>query len=251
MNGYAAYLIYCLAGIGAAGIYFALPSEARLRGVRTAGGLVALAALVGVMVWCGVRFAGQAADSVLSYLFAVIAIVSAARVITSPRPVYCVLWFVLVVVAVAAMLVMHAAEFLAAALIIIYAGAVLVTYLFVLMLAQQRGPVTYDARSREPAAAVIAGFVLMAAVSTVLAGHDWAASGDWPPVAHAEMGNTRLLGQAVLTYFVVGLELAGLLLLVAIIGAVALARRRLTADQDVTQQPGEPAEPPGRRVPPF
>jgi NADH-quinone oxidoreductase subunit J len=251
MNATAGYLIYGLAVLGAAGIYFALPAESRSRGVRRAGALVALAALIGAFVWAAVQFAGQAADSILSYVFAAIAIAAAARVITSPRAVYCVLWFVLVVISVAAMLVLQAAEFLAAALVIIYAGAVLVTYLFVLMLAQQTGTAVYDARAREPAAAVVAGFALMAAVAMVLSGHHWSVNTAWPAVPFAEAGSTRLLGQAVLTYFVVALELAGLLLLVAIIGAVALARRRLPADQDVTQHPGEPSEPAGRHVPPF
>ena len=90
---------------------------------------------------------------------------AASRVITHPKPVYCAIYFVLVVVAVAALLVLQQAEFLAVALIIIYAGAILVTYLFVIMLAHQGGSPTYDRRAREPFLAILAAFVLMAAVA--------------------------------------------------------------------------------------
>jgi NADH-quinone oxidoreductase subunit J len=98
------------------------------------------------------------------YLFSSIALLASARVITHTRPVYSAIYFLLVIVSVAAMLVLLSAEFVAVALIIIYAGAILVTYLFVIMLAQQPGLPIHDRRAREPFAAVLAGFVLTAAM---------------------------------------------------------------------------------------
>ncbi len=71
------------------------------------------------------------------YIFSVIAIASAVRMITHRRPVYAALYFVMVVLSSAALFLLLEAEFMAFAMIIVYAGAILITYLFVLMLAHQ------------------------------------------------------------------------------------------------------------------
>ena len=88
------------------------------------------------------------------------AIAAAVRMITHPRPVYAALYFVIVVLSSAALFLLLEAEFMAFALIIVYAGAILITYLFVLMLAHQApqpgaefGQPEYDRVPREPAAA--------------------------------------------------------------------------------------------------
>ena len=69
------------------------------------------------------------------WIFSAIALVGAVRVVTHPRPVYSALYFVLTVFATAGLFVLLWAEFMAAALVLIYAGAILVTYVFVIMLA--------------------------------------------------------------------------------------------------------------------
>ena len=172
------------------------------------------------------------------YLFATIALVAAARVITHPKPVYSAIYFVLVVVAVAALLVLLHAEFVAIALIIVYAGAIMVTYLFVIMLARQPGSPIYDRRAREPFLAVLAGFVLMAAVA--------GRAGDMPepagraapvtltasdePAPTLPDSNTLAVGVTVMTKYVVALEIAGMLLLVAMVGAIALSKKKVPTD---------------------
>jgi len=104
-------------------------------------------------------------------LLALVAVTGAARMITHPKPVYAALYFILVILAVAVNLLLLQAEFMAFALLIVYAGAILITYLFVLMLASQSGDreargeeaAWYDRTPRQPGMALVLSFVLLAA----------------------------------------------------------------------------------------
>ncbi len=98
-------------------------------------------------------------------IFSLITIASAVRVISHPIPVYSALYFVMTVLSSAAMILLLEAEFIAFALIIVYAGAILITYMFVLMLAQQSsdpdapsGRAEYDINPHEPVFASMVGF---------------------------------------------------------------------------------------------
>ena len=92
--------------------------------------------------------------------------------VTHPRPVFAAIWFVMVVVCSAGMFLLLGAEFMAFSLVIVYAGAILITYLFVLMLAQEataaNGEALYDRVPREPIAALVVGFVLLASIGDAL-----------------------------------------------------------------------------------
>lgn len=108
------------------------------------------------------------------YIFSAIAIVAAVRVITHTRSVYAALWFVMVVIASAGLFLTLDAQFIAFAMLIIYGGAILVTYMFVIMLASQptaddspESQPEYDRWSREPVLAVTAGFFLLALLLNV------------------------------------------------------------------------------------
>lgn len=110
------------------------------------------------------------------YIFSLIALGSSLRVITHPRPIYGALYFVLTILASSGLYLILSAEFMTFALIIVYAGAILITYLFVIMLAteaptEEQGDVTneYDRVSREPMVATFAGFILLAGLTTLLA----------------------------------------------------------------------------------
>jgi NADH-quinone oxidoreductase subunit J len=180
------------------------------------------------------------------WVFSAIAIVAAFRVVTHPRPVYSALYFVLVVMASAGLFILMWAEFMAVALIIIYAGAILITYVFVIMLAQQSrsdlkpmaGLGDYDAISREPLAASMIGFALMGVLLFVI--YDKATALAAPPVgANAATidnnysGSTQALGWYLFKNQLVNLELAGLLLTVSMVGAIVIARRRVVAGEVV------------------
>jgi NADH:ubiquinone oxidoreductase subunit 6 (subunit J) len=84
------------------------------------------------------------------------------------NPVHAALSFALVVLSTCGLFLLLAAPFLMAATIIVYAGAIVVTFLFVIMLAQQEGFTSADQRSREPFLACLAGFVLLIALLSVL-----------------------------------------------------------------------------------
>ncbi|MCI0548029.1 MAG: NADH-quinone oxidoreductase subunit J, partial [Candidatus Rokubacteria bacterium] len=132
----------------------------------SAGGLAVL--LLGLR-------AGEHLPNFFFYVFAAVALGAALRVITHPRPVYAALYFIMTVLASAGLFVLLAAEFVAFALIIVYAGAILITYLFVIMLATQAPTedrtevlAEYDASAREPVAATVVGFLLLGALTTML-----------------------------------------------------------------------------------
>lgn len=162
-------LLYTICVLGAVAIYLALrPAE---RSVKITGAVLGLAAFAWFLLE-SVRFfaPGETGVRPETYytIFSVIALASSLRMITHTRPVYCALYFVMVVLSSAGLFLLMAAEFLAFALIIVYAGAILVTYMFVLMLAQQAetGDATaqpeYDRVPREPAFAAVVGFFMLA-----------------------------------------------------------------------------------------
>ena len=242
-------ILYALFALGGLGLYFAMP---RLQH-RTAvvGAIFGLAALAGLLAFLGGQFMGPPLGSrFYFYLFAMIAVLAAARVITHAKPVYSAIYVVALVIAVAAMLVLQQAEFLAVALIIIYAGAILVTYLFVIMLAQQPGAPVYDRQAREPFTATIAGFVLTGLVAGAAAQSVPVSSTAGTPLSMPEspLGHTFAIGATLMTKYIVALEIAGVLLLISMVGAIALSRKRVPAEFARSSAPlGEI----GKHVEPF
>jgi NADH:ubiquinone oxidoreductase subunit 6 (subunit J) len=152
-----------LAGAGA--VYLLLP---RPRPYPTLwGALLAAVALVlgGVLL---IRTRTLAPEPLLFYAFSAFAVISGGLLVTQHNPARAALSFALVVLSVCGLFLLLAAPFLMAASIIIYAGAIIVTFLFVIMLAQQSGLGDADARSREPLLASVTGFVLLGALLYVL-----------------------------------------------------------------------------------
>ncbi len=89
---------------------------------------------------------GSSIEAILFPLCAVGAVLCAILMITSRNPVYSALWFALVTLSVCGLFLLQSAPFLAAATVIVYAGAIVVTFVFVIMLAQQSGATIYDQR---------------------------------------------------------------------------------------------------------
>ncbi len=274
------YILHAFLAVGAAGLYLCLPMGREAdRPIRWAARILGAAAVAGVVGFC-VRWIGEAFDGRAFFaIFAAIAVVAAARVVTHPKPLYCALYFVLVVLAVTALCLLAAAEFLGAALVIVYAGAILVTYVFVIMLSQQRESDPANLAAREPLAAVTLGFLLSAGIVQVMASSDKApeamtgltalASARSPEQAtgaslpeidpssvNGAKGNVRMIGEKMMTTYVLAVETAGVLLLVALVGAVALARKRieptaLTSEELARQTEEEDIRRRGREAPPF
>jgi NADH-quinone oxidoreductase subunit J len=180
-------LLYGACALGAVGVAIALPRKGT--NPQVLGGLLAAIALGGVFLALALAaFAGdhsglgiiegwskRGLPNFNFYLFSLIALAGALRVISHPRPVYSALYFILTILSSAGLYVLLAAEFMAFALIIVYAGAILITYLFVIMLATEtptadevEALAEYDRYSREPAVATAIGFVLVAVLTTMM-----------------------------------------------------------------------------------
>jgi NADH-quinone oxidoreductase subunit J len=166
-------LMYGACAAGAVGTALALP---RRKPAVSLIGAVVVAVGAGLMA-LALLLAGSGSGerpNLFFYVFAVIGLGGGLRMVTHPRPVYAALYFILTVIASAGLFVLLGAEFMAFALVIIYAGAILITYLFVIMLATQapqegdeeRIP-EYDAVAREPIWACAVGFVLLATLTTM------------------------------------------------------------------------------------
>lgn len=148
---------------GALAIWYLLPSPQKR---PLFGGLIAgLVAFAGVAAFLfqGLGHTIPATiEAIIFFGFSGSAILFAGLMITNPNPARSGLCFAMVVLSTCGLFLLLAAPFLMAATIIIYAGAIIVTFLFVIMLSNQAGPSSADLRSREPVLAVGVGFILLA-----------------------------------------------------------------------------------------
>ncbi|NMF88661.1 NADH-quinone oxidoreductase subunit J [Aromatoleum petrolei] len=161
------------------------------------------------------------------YILSAIMVFAALRVITSRNPVHAALFLVLSFVTAGGIWLLLAAEFLAIVLIMVYVGAVMVLFLFVVMMLD----INLD-RLREgfwsylPVGALI-GILLVVEMALVLGGRYFGLEAmPEPPAAQAGYSNTRELGRLLYTDYVYPFELASLLLLVAMVVAVSLTLRK-------------------------
>jgi len=163
---------------------------------------------------------------VLFFIAAIGAIAGAIGVVALRNPFYSVLALVGHLLSLAALFLLLRAEFIAAAQVVVYAGAVMVLYVFVVSyIGGGAQPITPGGSNLRPvaAAAVVALFVELSIA--VLGSGLQAIDGDGAPYV-AGFGSPAAIGEALLTKFLFPFEVASLLLLVAAIGAVVLARRR-------------------------
>lgn len=164
-------LLYVGCALGVLGLGLALPR----RGLspQVIGALVAGAGLGAIFIALGVANP-EHLPNYNFYIFGAIALGASLRVISHPRPVYAALYFILTILASCGLYVLLSAEFMAFALVIVYAGAILITYLFVIMLATETPTADavealsdYDRYSREPAFAAVIGLLLLAGLTTL------------------------------------------------------------------------------------
>ena len=219
----------------ACGVWWLMPRAVRLPKI------IGLVLAVGGADWlvAHLNATGPLEQRILFDAFATAAILAAILMITNRNPVYSALWFALATLAVCGLFLMQSAPFLAAATVIVYAGAIVVTFVFVIMLAQQSGATVYDQRSRQPFFATVFGVLLLGALMAMLkttSTDDLHFTDGQPPVASAnvlshpakgdQLGSMLGLGRSLFGDYLFAVELAGMLLLVATIGAIAIAPRR-------------------------
>ncbi len=163
------------------------------------------------------------------YLFATVAVGSAVMVIFSRNPVHSVLWLILTFFSAAALFVLMGAEFIAMLLIIVYVGAVMVLFLFVVMMLDVDFAELRGSMSQYTPVGLLIGIIILVEMGMVTGNWLFAGNaGDLRAKVMAgpeEVENTVALGQVLYTDYIYMFQAAGLILLVAMIGAIVLTMR--------------------------
>lgn len=166
-------------------------------------------------------------EAIVFYTLATFIIAFGVMVVTTKNPVHCVLFLVANFLCVAMIYVLLAAEFLAIIQILVYAGGIVVLYLFVVMLVNLRRPPDAQIDTRRQARlGFVLALLLLAEISAILmysAVHPSSAAAIAPQ--GSSVGNTETVGMLLYTDYLVPFEVASMLLLVAMVGAIVLARR--------------------------
>ena len=224
----------------AAALWLLLPKSSDTVASRRSGILLGALALVGFAATG--RSLGCAGEDLVVATVAGVSLVSAMATIATRSPVYSAIWFAMTLAGVSGVLLVLGAQFLGVATIVVYAGAILVMFLFVLMLAQPAGTAPYDRVSNEPMLAAAAGAVLLGLLTlsigrlaasepasccrvpsraAALSGSAGPAGG--PPAA--ETDEVARLGRDLFGRHLFSVEVAGVLLLAALVGAIAVVSR--------------------------
>ena len=244
-------LLAVAVGCAAASLWLLLPrgeSGLRERAARRFGMLLGAVALA-LFLATGRRLGGLGEEAVF-LVVALVAVIGGAATVVTRSPVYSAIWFALALAGVAGVLLVLGAQFLGVATIVVYAGAILVMFLFVLMLAQPTGMAPYDRVSNEPLLSAVAGAVLLGLL-TLFIGRLSAGPGECcavPSKAAALQGkapapvapepppepaaadplaenHVARLGGELFGRHLLAVEAAGVLLLVALIGSIAIVSR--------------------------
>ena len=164
-------------------------------------------------------------SAIFFYLFSAVVIASGVMVIGARNPVHSVLFLILAFVNAAGLFVLLGAEFLAMILIVVYVGAVAVLFLFVVMMLDVDFVELRQGFLNYLPVGGLSGIVLLAELLLVVAG--WTFAGDTMPTspAPAGMSNTAALGEILYTKYIYFFQAAGMVLLVAMVGAIVLTLR--------------------------
>jgi NADH-quinone oxidoreductase subunit J len=174
-------------------------------------------------------------ETIVFYAFGAVLLLSGLRVVTARNPVHGALFLVLAFFTAAGLWLLLRAEFLAIALVVVYVGAVMVLFLFVVMMLDINIERVREGFWRNLPLALVVGIIMVWEMVTVLAYRYW---GTAPRQLPANYSNTKELGRVLYTDYAFAFEVAAVILLVAIIAAIALTlrRRKDTRSQDVSEQ---------------
>ena len=168
-------------------------------------------------------------QSLAFYLFSIVTVASAVMVISARNPVHSVLFLILAFFNSAALFVLLGAEFLAMILVVVYVGAVAVLFLFVVMMLDINFAALREGFLHYLPLGGLIGLVLLLELAIVLGGWvispDVAARAAAPTPAVTEVSNTLALGRLIYTHYIYFFQAAGMVLLVAMIGAIVLTHR--------------------------
>jgi NADH-quinone oxidoreductase subunit J len=165
-------------------------------------------------------------NTALFYVFSAVLLFASFRVITARSAVYAALFLVLAFFSAACVWILLRAEFLAIALVLVYVGAVMVLFLFVVMMLDVGSEALREGFWKHFPVAALVGVVIALEMAAVLLPGFRLTDAPVPDAAALKLGNTKLLGIEVYTRYLYPLQVAAVLLLVAIIAAIALTLRR-------------------------
>ena len=177
--------------------------------------------------------------SVFFYAFAGLLVISALRVITARNPVHAALFLVLAFFCASSLWMLLKAEFLSLALILVYVGAVMVLFLFVVMMLDlDLEHLRRDFKKYLPVAFLMGAVIVLELSIVLIRSFIGTSSPVQPMLEESTMSNTKALGMLIFVDYVYAFEVAGVILLVAIIAAVALTlrNRKDAKAQNVAEQ---------------
>ncbi len=194
-------------------------------------GTVLVAASLGLFASQVPRLGGWINDGVF-FILAGVTLLAAVATVTFRNPVYSAIWFGLSLLGTAGLFLFQGAQFLGVATVVVYAGAILVTFLFVLMLAQPEGHASYDRLGWAPRLSALTGALLVGLLTlAIISVFQNPVVADRPaaPFAAPQMADEILadqhmahLGAQLFSKHLVAVEVAGTLLLIALVGTVAI-----------------------------
>jgi NADH-quinone oxidoreductase subunit J len=171
------------------------------------------------------------------YVFATVTVVSAVGVVTVRNPVYAALFLILAFFTSAATWILLEAEFLGVVLVLVYVGAVMVLFLFVIMMLDINIDPLREGFIRYLPLCILVAVVIAAEIILVVSSDVFTMA--IPDAMPADYSNTEALGEILYTEYVYPFELAAVILVVAIIAAISLTMRKrndLTKRQNITEQ---------------
>jgi len=163
--------------------------------------------------------------SIAFYLFATLTIASAVAVIFARNPVHSVLWLILAFFNAAGLMLLVGAEFIAMLLVIVYVGAVAVLFLFVVMMLDIDFAQLRSGFSRNLPFGIIIALVLLGEIVVAVLAHKAGPVMAGQVIPAAQVPNIVALGQLLYSRYLFAFEIAGLILLVAMVGAIVLTHR--------------------------
>ena len=169
-------------------------------------------------------------NAIAFYVISAFILGFALLVVTTKSTVHAVLFLVLNFLAVAALYVLLTAQFLAAIQVLVYAGGIVVLYLFVVMLVNlKRQPEDHASPQRRPWIALAVSVAVLAQLGAILVWGSYGMPVDPHTMQNTDLAlnNTERIGLLLYTDYLIPFEVASMLLLVAMVGAIILAKREL------------------------
>jgi NADH-quinone oxidoreductase subunit J len=225
--------------LGVVALILLLPATTGVR--RLVGGLLALVSLSLVLTGLMLPLAPLSVQWIFWGL-ATVTLIGAVAAVVTRKPVYTALWFAMSLLGTAGLLLFDGAEFLSISTVAVYAGAILVTFLFVLMLAQPEGHASYDRitwgwYAKATAAAMAGLLVAMLTLGLSAAGSTWVSQADAATKrAVLDPAHLARFGGELFSKHLLSIEIAGAILLVALVGAIAIMLQTAEAASELERR---------------